>query len=119
MSSKNSANNHLARVNSDITRVLTVAIQQKMKDDSLVDVVVTRVETTADMSQTTIYVNGHLNALERASGTLRNEIAQNVKMKQTPRLKFVLDKGIENAARVDELLAQINRPRRVDGATPL
>jgi len=105
------SNNHLARINSDITRVLTVAIQQKMKDESLADVVITRVETTADMGQTTVYVNGHLNALEKASGTLRNEIAQNVKMKQAPRLKFVLDKGIENAARVDELLAQINKKK--------
>ena len=102
-----STNNHLARVNSDIERVLTIAIQQKMKDDALANVIITRVETTADIGQTTVYVNGYLNALERASGTLRNEIAQNVKMKQAPRLKFVLDKGIENAARVDELLAQI------------
>jgi ribosome-binding factor A len=50
-----------------------------------------------------------LDALERASGFLRNEIAQNVKMKQAPRLRFILDKGIENAARVEELLAQINK----------
>ena len=110
MNSKSSSpNRHLERTNADIMRVLTVAIQQKMKDDSLLGVRLLRVETTADLSQASVFVNCGIDALERASGFLRNEIAQNVKMKQAPRLRFIVDKGIENAARVEELLQQIKK----------
>ena len=104
------------RINSDILRVLTVAIQQKVRDGSLADVTILNVKTTADMGECKVFVaiNGNeshqkavLENLSAASGFLRNEIAQNVKMKQTPQLRFMLDKGRANAERVDELLKTI------------
>jgi len=101
--------NHINRINSDILRVLTIAIQQKMKDNLLDGVTILRVETTADLSECKVYVNDGIDALNKASGFLRNEIAQNIKMKQAPRLRFLVDKGIENAARVEELLKQIKK----------
>ena len=99
---------HLERINTDIFRVLTETIQQKMGDESLANVQIFRVETTADLSEAKVYVNSGLAALEKANGFLRNEIAQSIRMKRTPSLRFVLDKGYENAERVDELLALLN-----------
>ena len=101
-------NTKIQRINSDILRTLSVAVRQKTGDASLQDVTILRVETAADLSEAKVYVNTGVAALERASGFLRNEIAQSVKMKQTPRLRFIIDKGPENAARVEQLLAQIN-----------
>lgn len=110
----NTENIKIQRINADILRVLSVAIHQKAKDEELDFVTILRVETSADLSEAKIYVtvagdkNKGMNALEQSSGFLRNEIAQNIRMKQTPKLRFILDKGVENAARVEELLAQIN-----------
>ena len=96
------------RINTDILRVLTLAIQ-KSQDASLADIIIQRVETTADLSEAKVYVNGGLLALEHASGFLRTEVAQRVKMKQAPRLKFIVDRGLENAERVEELLKLISK----------
>jgi len=88
------SNNHHARISSDIMRLLR----------QLTDVNITRVELTADFSECKVYVENGLAELEKAAGYLRTEIAKSIKMKQTPKLRFILDKGIKNAARVDELL---------------
>ena len=109
-----SDNRKIQRINSDILRILSVAIQQKMYDENFDGISILRVETTADLSEAKVYVaikgdkNEIMGALERANGFLRNEVAQVVNMKQTPRLRFIADKGVENAARVEELLQKIN-----------
>jgi len=80
-------------------------------------VTILNVETTSDFSLARVHVEisgddvekGNVMAeLEKASGFLRNEVASRVKLRQTPSLRFVLDRGRENATRVEELLAQIN-----------
>ena len=52
--------------------------------------------------------NKIMGELERASGALRNHVALRITMKRIPELRFVLDRGVDNANRVDELLAQIS-----------
>ena len=102
-------NKRIQRINTDIFRVLTEALQQKVGDDNLANVQILRVETTADLSEAKVYVSGGLNSLEKAAGYLRNEIAQRIRMKKAPALRFVIDKGVENAARVEEILAMMRK----------
>jgi len=92
-------NTHIQRVNSDIIRLLR----------SLTDANITRVETTADFGECKVWVEGDVAKLEKSAGYLRTEIANSIKMKKTPVLRFIKDKGIENAARVEELLKVIKK----------
>ena len=99
-SNKGTANTHVQRINADIMRLLR----------SLTDANITRVETTADFSECKVWVEeSDLANLEKRSGFLRTEIAHSIQMKKTPILRFMVDKGLENAARVDELLKQIRK----------
>ena len=107
----------LQRTNSDILRIVSVTLRDKADSLALRHVTVLSVETSADFSFARVHVEitgdertkaETMAQLERASGFLRSEISARVKLRQTPQLRFVLDKGRENANRVEELLAQIN-----------
>lgn len=105
------SNIKIQRTNSDIMKILSVALRERAENASFLDVTILRVETSADYAVARVFVQcdeSALRELEKASGFLRNEIASRVKLRQTPQLRFMLDKGRENADRVEELLAQIN-----------
>ena len=111
------SNVRVQRTNSDILRVVTTTIQQKLANEALLNVSVLSVETSADFAHAKIFVQvlgseaekaNAMAELEKASGFIRNEVASRVKLRQTPNLRFMLDRGQENVDRVEELLAQIN-----------
>ncbi|MCL2756162.1 MAG: 30S ribosome-binding factor RbfA [Firmicutes bacterium] len=107
----------IQRANADILRVLTVTLREKMQNEHFAGVTILNVETSADYAFTKVFVeiDGNdaektkaMSELEKSAGFLRSELASRVKMRQTPQLRFHLDRGRENANRVEELLAQIN-----------
>ena len=104
MSSKSVKDNFMQRTNADLLRVLTVALRQRVNDDSLVNVSILRVECGADLSTARVFVTGGEKALNASIGFFRNEIAQNLKIRRVPNLRFIVDTGGDNAARVEELL---------------
>ena len=106
----------LQRTNSDITRVLQVALTQKLGNPALAAVQIINVETSADLSVCRVHVDirdenpqAILAQLEGSASFLRNEIASNVKVRRAPSLRFIQDAGRANAERVDELLAKIGK----------
>jgi len=105
----------LQRANSDITRVLQVALTQKLGNPTLDAVQIINVETSADLSVCRVSVDirdenpgAVLAQLEGSASFLRKEIAENVRIRRAPSLRFIQDAGRANAERVDELLAKIN-----------
>jgi ribosome-binding factor A len=73
---------------------------------------VTEVRVSPDLKNATAYVmplaGAHageaMEALKRASGFLRRELAQAVKLRVVPTIGFVLDESFEHASRIDALL---------------
>jgi|GEM_PF-896826 len=105
--SRNSVkNNFMERTNADLMRVLTLALRQRMNDESLLNVNILRVEASADLGTARIFVTGGADALNASTGFFRNEIAQNMKIRRVPNLRFVVDAGQANADRIEELLRQ-------------
>jgi ribosome-binding factor A len=110
-------NRKLQRINSDILRILSIAINQKIQDDEIYGVSILDVSVSADLSLCRVSVSVDaveesdqmrvVDALNSACGFLRSEIAHNMSIKNTPALRFSLDKGKANALRVEELLKQI------------
>jgi len=114
---KSKPNIQIQRTNSDILRILSVTLRDKMSNDALRGVSILNVETSADYAFARVFVEiegsdadkqRSMGELEKSAGFLRNEVASRTSLRNTPQLRFVLDRGRENASRVEELLSQIN-----------
>lgn len=99
--------NFMGRTGADIFRILTVALREKIGDQNLNDVSIIRVDISKDLGTARVFVNQKSKEMETLTGFFRNEIARNLKIKRVPNLRFIIDEGEKNAARVDELLKQI------------
>lgn len=90
-----------------------------LRDPGASDVVVTHVRVTDDLRHATVYVRiarGEVDgeqakraveALTRARGFLRRELAPRLRMKRQPDLAFVWDEQIDRAGRIEQLLEEI------------
>jgi ribosome-binding factor A len=95
---------YIGRINTDIFRVLTVA--------NPFDAHILRVEATPDLSVAKVFVNKDADKFAQKAGFFRNEIAQNINLRKVPNLKFIIDDGEKNTARVEELLKIINGEKK-------
>lgn len=100
-------NRRLQRVNSDIYRIIATHIAERDIPTEVVDV-----KTSADLSETKVFVTAEVEIMEGAAGFLRAEIARILNLRNTPKIRFIKDKGRENAARVQELLDQISKGKK-------
>jgi ribosome-binding factor A len=102
-----------------IRQILAEALTTGMKDPRVGFVTVTGVKVSAEFSHATVHVSimgddpekaKALQGLEHASGYLRSLVARSTDLRTAPELHFVIDRGLEHARRIDNLLAEINRP---------
>jgi ribosome-binding factor A len=113
-----------SRVAEGIREELSVVLAQEARDPRLAMVVISRVELTDDLRSARVYVrlldggddearrNDLLTGLARAQGMLRREVTQRLSLRYAPELRFFYDEGQDRAARVHELLAEVERERR-------
>jgi ribosome-binding factor A len=101
-----------------IQETLADALVTELKDPRVGFVTITAVSVTADASHATVRVSvmgseeekaRSLEGLNSARGFLRTYLAQHLSLRTTPELHFRLDRSLEHARRIDELLAQIKR----------
>lgn len=110
--------NKLSRINEDVQRILAELLR-KVKDPRVNQglISVTDVETTNDLRYCKVYISvlglqdekELMKGLKSASGYLRRELGAQLKLRYTPELVFVLDRSIEHGARINEILAQLDR----------
>jgi ribosome-binding factor A len=101
-----------------IRQVIAEALTREIRDPRVGFVTVTGVLVTNDLShaRVTVSVPGDdaektraLQGLHSAAGFLRSRVARAVTTRTVPELHFELDKGVEHAARIEELLESIRR----------
>lgn len=93
---------------------------RELRDPRIGFVTVTGVELSPDLRHARVHVSileegrreETLEALQRATGWLRRELARHARLKQVPELRFRLDESLRRGARVEELL---DRPDRGPG----
>ena len=108
-----------------IREVVSMAILAELKDPRVRDVTVTYVEVSADMRHAKVYVsvmgdetqqNLSLRGLHSAAGFLQAKVAQQIELRYTPRLKFVLDQGVKRSIEVARILDEMkDEPRMANG----
>ena len=106
------------RVATLIQQVVAQALSTKVKDPRVGFVTVTDVTVSADFTHATIQVSvmgddddkeKAMSGLESARGFLRTIVAGAADLKVAPDLHFTLDRGLEHASRINELLASVKR----------
>ncbi|HVJ21843.1 MAG TPA: 30S ribosome-binding factor RbfA [Polyangiaceae bacterium] len=100
----------------------TDVLRRELDDPAMAGVVVTEVEVTADLSIASIHVRllgpddekarkQLLTRLKRAQNILRRALAPRLALRKAPELRFYYDAGHDAAARVEELLGEIERDK--------
>ncbi|HEX2732446.1 MAG TPA: 30S ribosome-binding factor RbfA [Polyangiaceae bacterium] len=106
------------RVAEDVRDALSSVLGRDLSDPRLTGTVVTRVEVTPDLGVAHVFVRvlqeptprvirEVIKSLARAAGVFRRAIAQKLRTKRVPELRFFYDQAVDARARVDELLREI------------
>src|SRR5210317_1568333 len=99
-----------------IREVVSTAILTELRDPRIRDVTVTYVEVSPDMRHAKVHVSvmgdeakQHLSlrGLEHASGFLQQKVAKRIDTRYTPKLRFVLDKGVKHSLEVTRILDEL------------
>jgi ribosome-binding factor A len=101
--------------------LMNLLLSGEVHDPGVQNAVVSAVNITADLRLAKVYVralalgaddktkSGLIKALERAKGFLRREIAQRLKLRYAPELRFYYDESIDRGAEMEALLREIKR----------
>jgi ribosome-binding factor A len=106
------------QVGETLRQVITDALAREVRDPRVGFVTVTGVLVSNDLSHARVMVSvpgedaekdRALEGLQSAAGFLRSHAARALTTRSVPELHFELDRGLEHAARINELLNTIRR----------
>ena len=101
------------RIESEIQRVLAALIAREVKDPRVGNVTVTAVSVAPDMGSARVFFTPFAalhppaqvrEGLTHAAGFLRGELGRRLGLRHAPRLEFVFDESVEDAARLTNLI---------------
>jgi ribosome-binding factor A len=102
-----------------ILEELSILLLREVDDPRLQAISITGVEVDREMAYATIFVSSLsttpeeideiLSALNGARGYLRRMLASQIELRTFPQLRFQFDTTYDRGARVDELLAELNK----------
>ncbi len=121
------SNRRLARLNEQFRREITAILRRAVRDPRVLNVVVSSVEVTSDLWLARVYVRvggedgerrDALQGLEAAANFIRRELASVLHIRRIPELRFLEDKTLANANRIEEILKGLEggRSEEHDGA---
>ena len=101
-----------SRIETIIKKNLTEIISYKVKDSHLGFFTITDVKVSKDFSYATVLVSFFLEkdrevgmkTLQKAKGFIRTELSKTLDTRRCPDIRFVLDDGFDNEARITEAL---------------
>ncbi|MDR7869945.1 MAG: 30S ribosome-binding factor RbfA [Tissierellaceae bacterium] len=112
-------NKRINRISEEVRKVVSDLLFNGLKDPRINRMAtVTSVEVTRDLSFANIYISvlgdelekeNTLLGLESAKGFIRKEIGNRIDLRHIPEPKFHLDKSLENAMYMSELIERVNR----------
>jgi ribosome-binding factor A len=91
-------------------------IEGELKDPRIGFVTVTRVDLSPDFSHARVLLSimgdeqarkDSLNGLQSAVGYVRRGVTQRLRLRRAPEITFAIDRGAEEAVRIEELLGKI------------
>lgn len=104
------------RLEDQIQFLVSTLIQRELRDPELGFVTVTAVRLSPDRGVAKVFFTAlgdesqmdlTRKALGRAAGFLRSHLAQRLKLRRVPELRFMPDASLEEGNRIEELIARI------------
>lgn len=111
------------RVADAIRNELAMLMLSKVRDPKLVNVNISRVEVTDDLTIARIYftsldgvkrVKSIEQALQKAKGFMRSHIAKSLNLRYTPALQFHYDATADKVAEMESIFQEIENERRAN-----
>ncbi len=113
-------NRRLARLGEQFRREISEILHRAIRDPRVQDVVVNSVEVTPDLWLARVYVRvggeererrEALEGLEAAANFMRRELAAVLHIRRIPELRFLEDKTLAKANRIEEILKGLEEGR--------
>ena len=113
-------NRRLARLNEQFRREITAILRRAVRDPRVLDVVVNSVEVTSDLWLARVYVRlgdddqeraDALQGLDAAANFIRRQLAAVLHIRRIPELRFLEDKTLAQANRIEEILKGLDVAR--------
>jgi ribosome-binding factor A len=115
------ANHRHERVGEEIAHEINAMLAGELKDPRLEGmVVVSEVRVQQDMKHARVFINMQgsakeqadaIKALEHASGFIRRELIERLRLRRLPELHFTLDHSQEYTERIDQLLKEMKKDK--------
>lgn len=112
-----------ARIAEEIRKEISDIISNKLKDPRVSGMIsITKTSLTKDMRYAKVYIsvlgndedkNQVLAGLRNASGFIRKEIGQRIKIRYTPEIIFEIDNSIEYGMRISNILKEISKKEEI------
>lgn len=114
----------MARVASMIREVVSDAILKELRDPRIRNVTVLGAQVSPDLRHASVSVSVmgdekvaalSMHGLNSARGYLQSKVADYIKSRYTPELRFVLDDGISKAAKANAILRELQHDGEISG----
>lgn len=111
------ANRRSERLNEQLRREISDILRRVVRDPRIGLPTVTRAEVTPDLWMARVFVRvggteaerqGALEGLEAAAPFIRRELSARLKVRRVPELRFEIDRTLEHASRIEELLREVS-----------
>ena len=103
------------RLNNTFVEEISKIIHDELKEKDINFVTITDVKITNDLSFAKVYFTSLdddrkkvLNALNKASGFIRSELCNRVKIRKMPEINFVYDESIDYGKKIENIIERIN-----------
>lgn len=108
------AQGRIHRVESELKKVLSVALRSKINDKKLAMVTITEIEVSKDLAYAKVYYSCLIpadveyikRAFQKSKGLFRSSIASSLKLRVVPELKFIYDDSLEYGAKMEGKIQQ-------------
>ena len=107
---------NIEKLNSEFQRKLSIIIQREVKDKQIGFITITEVKIKPDLSNAIVYFttlnkegrkDNALNALNRAKGFIKRQLAEATSIRHIPELEFKYDTSLDYGNKIDKLLTDI------------
>ncbi|PWG00736.1 30S ribosome-binding factor RbfA [Levilactobacillus bambusae] len=113
------ANYRQGRLSQEIEREVNDILLKRIRDPRVQGVTITGVDVTGDYQQATLYYSILSDkasdgekaqaGLDKATGLIRHELGQRLRIFKTPELSFERDESIQYGSHIDQLINQLER----------
>ncbi|MDF3055344.1 MAG: ribosome-binding factor [Gammaproteobacteria bacterium] len=104
------------RVGDQIQRALASMVRQKVNDPRFKQISITGIDISPDLKNALVFfsqldennIDQTLEALNKAAGFFRRALAEELRLRHTPKLTFVYDKTLKYGSELTQLINQVN-----------